>query len=70
MYKKLTIIFKNDPNSMDDFDGTYSVNYEKASFQVSGDNFILHLQKEEKNGDSYVEGHIFPLKMIKNYKGF
>ena len=44
MYKNLTIIFKNNPDSEDDFDGTYSVDYERASFQVTNQHFILQSQ--------------------------
>ena len=68
MYKNLTIIFKNNPDSEDDFDGTYSVDYERASFQVTNQHFILHLQKEDEGGNPFVEGNIFNIKSIKSYK--
>jgi hypothetical protein len=70
MYKELTIVFKNNPDSDDEFDGgTYSVTYEKAAFQISGDYMILHLQKEDESGNAYVQGNIFSIKSIKSYKG-
>lgn len=70
MYKELTIIFRNNPNSDDDFDGgTYSVTFEKAAFQISGDYMVLHQQKEDEAGNGYVHGQIFPVKTIKSYKG-
>jgi hypothetical protein len=70
MYKELTIIFKNNPDNYDDFDGgTHSVTYEKAAFQLAGDYMVLHLQKEDDAGNGYVEGHILPINSIKSYKG-
>lgn len=71
MYKELTIIFKNKPDNEDEFDGgTYSVTYEKAAFQISGNYMVLHLQKENDKGEGYVEGHVLPINSIKSYKGF
>jgi|LakMenE18May11ns_1017448.scaffolds.fasta_scaffold9887265_2 hypothetical protein len=70
MYKELTIIFKNNPDSDDEFDGgTYSITYEKAAFQISGDYMVLHLQKEDEYGNGFVQGHVLPIKSIKSYKG-
>jgi hypothetical protein len=70
MYKELTVIFKNSPDDEDDFGGgTHSVTYEKAAFQISGDYMVIHLQKEDEGGHGYVQGHIFPIKTIKSYKG-
>lgn len=70
MYKKLTIIFKNNPNSDDEFDGgTYSVDYENASIQITNEHILVNLKKKSESGEEYVMGFVHPIKSIVSYKG-
>jgi len=70
MYKKLTIVFKNNPNSVDEFDGgTYTVTYENTSIVVSGDYLVLTTQEQDEKGDGYVQGKIHHLKEVLSYRG-
>lgn len=65
MNKKLTIIFKNNPNSNDDFDGgTYDVTYDNSSFYISGDYMVI----ESTSGENTINGNIFHIKTIKSYR--
>jgi len=70
MYKKLTIVFKNKPNSDDEFDGgTHIISYDDASITVSGDYLVISIQNTDENGNGVVEGKIHHLREILSYKG-
>lgn len=68
MYKKLTVIFKDSEHSDDDFSGTYDVTYDNASLKFTNEHIIINLHKEGDNGP-YIEGNIFKIGLIKQYKG-
>jgi len=64
IHKEIIIIFKNNLNSMDLFEGgSYTLSFNNCSYNISGDHYIL----EQHNEDS-VEGYVFPLKSIINFK--
>jgi len=64
IHKEIIIIFKNNVNSMDLFEsGSYTLSFKNCSYTISGDHYVL----EQHNGDN-VEGYVFPLKSIINFK--
>jgi len=70
MYEKLTIVFKNNPNSEDEFDGgTHTITYENTNIMVSGDYLVLSIQKQDEKGNGYIQGKIHHLKEVLSYKG-
>ena len=59
----ITVIFKDDPNSDEDFGGTHSITYEKSTHQFTTEHMIIFTHK-----DGFVEGQVFPIKSIKSFK--
>jgi hypothetical protein len=60
----LRLIIKNDPESDDDFGGTYSIEYENVTYRILSEHMVI----EEFNGDGEIIGHIRKIKEIKTYK--
>lgn len=64
IYQKITLILKNNPDSYDEFDGgTYSLDYDNASYQLSNEHMVI----KKFEGDDVI-GDIIPIKTIKNFK--
>ncbi len=69
-FDKIKIIFKNIPDSDDDFDGgTHDIVYGKGSIIFTNEHLVLELapKKNEESNQQKVTGHVFPIKTIKNY---
>jgi hypothetical protein len=65
-YKKLTILFKNDPNSEDGLDGgTHRLVFNNTVLMLSGEHLVVTEHSED--GDS-ITGQVFPLNTVHSYK--
>lgn len=65
VYKQIIVLFRNNPNSEDEFDGgTHSVTFNNAVLVISGDHIII----TENVGDGEVEGKIYKLNTVHSYK--
>tara|TARA_R110000803_G_C11731387_1_gene289707 strand:+ start:301 stop:516 length:216 start_codon:yes stop_codon:yes gene_type:complete len=64
-YKNLNVLFKDNPDSEDDIQGTHKVTFTDAVMMVSGDHLVISEHNEE--GTS-ITGRVFPLKSVDSYK--
>lgn len=65
-YKKLTILFKNDPYSEDGLDGgTHLVEFSDAVLMISGEYLVV---TEHNEDGSSITGQVFSLKTVHSYK--
>lgn len=63
----LTVIFKDNPDSDDDFGGTHAIQYGNSTHKFTSDHMII-LNHSTNGGVESVEGHVFPLKSVKSFK--
>jgi hypothetical protein len=65
-YKNLTVLFKNNPNSEDEFEGgTHKVDFVNAVLMLSGDHLII---TEHADDGGSITGQVFPLNTVHSYK--
>jgi len=64
-YKELTILFKDNPNSDDEFGGTHKVVFSNASITITGDYCVVGVETNKKS----VVGKIYHLNTIISYIG-
>jgi len=63
VYEKITLIIKNKPDSYEEFDGTYSVEYLNCSYKLTNEHMVVLAEHKDN-----VIGEIIPIKAIKNFK--
>ena len=64
VYKELTVLFKNNPNSEDEFEGgTHKVVFNSASFSISGEYLVV-----DEYNDETITGQVFRLNTVHSYK--
>ncbi len=67
-YSRLTVLFKNNPEALDDFDGgTHAIDYHNCTLMVAGEHLII---AEHSEDGATVEAKIFPIKTISSYKTY
>jgi hypothetical protein len=64
-YKNLSVLFKDNPHSEDEFGGTHKVDFTNAVLMISGDHLII---TEHVEDGSSITGKIFPLNSVDSYK--
>ena len=64
-YKELTILFKDNPNSDDEFGGTHKVVFSNVSITITGDYCVV----EEETSEKFIVGNLHPLNTIISYIG-
>lgn len=65
-YKNLTILFKNNPNSDDEFEGgTHKVDFSDAVLMIAGEHLVVTEHSEDGNS---ITGQVFPLNTVHSYK--
>lgn len=63
-YKKLTVLFKNNPNSEDVLEGgTHKVEYNDAFIRITENHVII-----EEYVDNTITGQVFDLNTLHSYK--
>jgi hypothetical protein len=60
----LTVVFKDDPDSDDEFGGTHVINYNDSTHKFTSEHMIIlsHMP------DNSIEGQVFPIKAIKSFR--
>jgi hypothetical protein len=64
-YKNLSVLFKDNPHSEDEFGGTHKVGFTNAAMMVSGDYLII--TEHNDDGES-ITGKVYPLNTVDSYK--
>jgi len=64
-YKNLNVLFKDNPNSEDEFSGTHKVNFQNAMLIISGGYLVI---TEHTEDGSSITGKVFPLNSVESYK--
>jgi hypothetical protein len=64
-YKNLNVLFKDNPDSEDDIQGTHKVTFTDAVMMISGDHLVITEHNEDSTS---ITGRIFPLKSVDSYK--
>ena len=65
-YKNLTILFKNNPHSEDEFEGgTHKVEFSDAVLMISGEYLVI---TEHSEDGSSITGQVFKLNTVHSYK--
>jgi hypothetical protein len=65
-YKNLSVLFKDNPYSEDEFGGTHLVDFKNAKLTISGDHLIITEYNEDD--DSSITGKLYKLNTLDSYK--
>ena len=66
-YTNLSVLFKDNPHSEDEFSGTHLVDFKNAELTISG-NYLIITEYEENNDDASITGKLYNLNTLDSYK--
>jgi hypothetical protein len=64
-YKNLTVLFKDNPHSEDEFSGTHKVDFKNAVMMISGNHLVITEHNEDSTA---ITGKVFSLDSVESYK--